>query len=122
MIRVHVECWSRSLLKRMAFLGLRGAQTLRLGASAPLELSRSCDQHGTAASAVASGLTPCTTCARARHRSGATPPGAGHGGVRLSRLDDDGHEAMQSATKLRALAVEDALALDEGVDTSSDES
>ena len=29
---------------------------------------------------------------------------------------------MQSATKLRALAVEDALALDEGVDTSSDES
>merc|ERR1719422_3055720 len=37
-------------------------------------------------------------------------------GLRRHGLHDDGHEAMQGPTELGALPVEDALALDEGVD------
>merc|ERR1719491_2323396 len=54
----------------------------------------------------------------ARRRHSLLVPLARMGSVGLwgYRLHDDGHEAMESATELGALAIEDALALDEAVD------
>eukprot|EP00413_Alexandrium_margalefii_P013556 CAMPEP_0204531568 /NCGR_PEP_ID=MMETSP0661-20131031/11242_1 /ASSEMBLY_ACC=CAM_ASM_000606 /TAXON_ID=109239 /ORGANISM="Alexandrium margalefi, Strain AMGDE01CS-322" /LENGTH=276 /DNA_ID=CAMNT_0051537733 /DNA_START=32 /DNA_END=859 /DNA_ORIENTATION=+ len=43
-------------------------------------------------------------------------PGVGRVGLRRDGLDHDGHEAVEGAAELGALAVEDALALDEGGD------